>query len=225
MKFVDEAIIRVVAGRGGNGCLSFLRERHRPKGGPDGGDGGDGGSVYLVADRALNTLADFRCTRLYRAQSGRGGGGRDKCGGGGGDLAVKAPPGTIVTDAHTDERIGDVVAHGERLLLARGGRGGRGNAAFKSSTNRAPRKTTPGASGDEREVKLELRVLADVGLLGLSNAGKSTFIRRVSRARPRVADYPFTTLHPYLGVVDVGGARGSHGADGFVIADIPGLIG
>ncbi len=218
MKFVDEATIRVVAGKGGNGCLSFLREKFRPKGGPDGGDGGHGGSVYLSADSGLNTLADFRYARLYRARNGQGGAGKDRFGKNGADLIVKTPLGTLVTDAHTTELIGDVVRHGERLLVARGGKGGLGNARFKSSINRTPRRTTPGSPGDERQLKLELKVLADVGLLGLPNAGKSTLLSRVSQARPKVADYPFTTLHPQLGVVAVG-VSGS-----FVMADIPGLI-
>ena len=226
MKFVDEATIRVVAGKGGNGCLSFLREKHRPKGGPDGGDGGHGGSVYVRADNGLNTLADFRYTRLYRANSGRGGAGRDRCGRGGADLTVRTPPGTVITDAQTSELIGDVIRHGDCLLVARGGRGGLGNARFKSSTNRTPRRTTPGRAGDERQLKLELKVLADVGLLGLPNAGKSTLLARVSRARPKIADYPFTTLHPQLGMVETGGKQGGGGgtANGFVMADIPGLI-
>ncbi len=228
MKFVDQATIRVVAGKGGDGCLSFLRERHRPKGGPDGGDGGAGGSIYLAADRRLTTLADFRYVRLYRARGGQGGAGRDCFGRGGADLTLRAPPGTIVSDAHTGERIGEVVREGARLLLARGGKGGLGNARFKSSTNRTPRKTTPGGRGDERRIALELKVLADVGLLGLPNAGKSTLLSRVSRARPKIADYPFTTLHPHLGVVeagvvDVGGGSGG-GSGGFVMADLPGLI-
>ena len=221
MKFVDEAAIRVVAGDGGNGCLSFLREKYRPRGGPDGGDGGDGGSVYLAADLRLTTLADFRHTRLYRARAGAGGAGRGKFGRRGADLTVRTPPGTVVTDASTEEWIGDVLPDGEKLLVARGGRGGRGNARFKSATNRAPRRTTPGARGDARDLKLELKILADVGLLGLPNAGKSTLLCRVSRARAKVADYPFTTLHPQLGVVE---AKES-GAGGFVMADIPGIIG
>ena len=218
MKFVDEATIRVVAGKGGSGCLSFLRERHRPKGGPDGGDGGHGGSVYLTADGGLNTLADFRYVRLYRAPSGQSGGGRDCHGKNGADLIVRTPPGTVVTDGETEELIGDVVRDGDDLLVARGGAGGLGNARFKSSTNRAPRKTTPGKPGDERQLRLELKVLADVGLLGLPNAGKSTLLSRVSRARPKIADYPFTTLHPQLGVVEIGHASS------FVLADIPGLM-
>ncbi|MEM7194564.1 MAG: Obg family GTPase CgtA [Pseudomonadota bacterium] len=218
MKFVDEATIRVIAGKGGNGCLSFLREKFRPKGGPDGGDGGDGGSIYLIADSGLNTLADFRYTRLYKAQSGESGAGRDCNGRKGEDLIIKVPLGTMVTDAETLESIGDVVAHGQSLLVARGGFHGLGNARFKSSVNQTPRKTTPGKPGDERLLKLELKVLADVGLLGMPNAGKSTFLSVVSHARPKVADYPFTTLYPNLGVVDVGDSNS------FVIADIPGLI-
>ena len=222
MKFVDEATIRVVAGKGGDGCLSFLRERHRPKGGPDGGDGGDGGSVWLSADGGLNTLADFRYVGLYRAHNGRGGGGRECSGRNGADQIIKTPPGTVVADAHTEELIGDVVHPGDCLLVARGGKGGLGNVRFKSSTNRTPRKTTPGRPGDARRLKLELKVLADVGLLGLPNAGKSTLLARVSRARPKIADYPFTTLHPQLGMVESGGAKSRAG---FVMADIPGLIG
>ena len=218
MRFVDEATIRVTAGKGGNGCLSFRREKYIPRGGPDGGDGGRGGSVYLVGKGGLNTLADFRFTRAYRAENGRPGAGRNKSGRGGADILVDVPLGTLVTDADTGERIGDVVKEGETLLVARGGGGGLGNARFKSSVNRAPRKTTPGAPGEERRLHLELKVLADVGLLGLPNAGKSTFLRAVTHARPRVADYPFTTLHPELGVVEIG-IGGS-----FVIADIPGLI-
>ena len=218
MKFVDEATIRVIAGKGGNGCMSFLREKYRPKGGPDGGDGGDGGSIYLVAKSGLNTLADFRFIRLYKAKSGEGGAGRDRFGKAGQDLEVQVPLGTIVSDAETNELIGDVTKDGERLLVANGGRRGLGNANFKSSTNRAPRKTTKGKLGDERQIRLELKVLADVGLLGLPNAGKSTFLSAVSHARPKIADYPFTTLHPQLGVVDVGNSSS------FVIADIPGLI-
>lgn len=219
MKFVDEATIRVIAGKGGNGCCSFLREKYRPKGGPDGGNGGDGGSIYLTADSGLNTLADFRYTRNYRARNGQGGAGKERFGKNGEDLFIRTPSGTIVTDAQTDEPIGDVTQQREVLLVARGGGGGLGNARFKSSTNRTPRKTTSGKCGDERQLKLELKVLADVGLLGLPNAGKSTLLSRVSQARPKIADYPFTTLHPQLGVVEVGVASS------FVVADIPGLCG
>lgn len=218
MKFVDEAVIRVIAGTGGNGCMSFLREKYRPKGGPDGGDGGDGGSVYFVGNSGLNTLADFRFVRVYKAQTGESGAGRDRFGKRGDDLFVQVPLGTIVSDAETGEFIGDVTREAEQLLVAQGGRRGLGNANFKTSTNRAPRKTTLGKPGDERQLKLELKVLADVGLLGLPNAGKSTFLSAVSHARPKIADYPFTTLHPQLGVVDIG-----HSSS-YVIADIPGLI-
>ena len=218
MKFVDEATIRVIAGKGGNGCMSFLREKFRPNGGPDGGDGGDGGSVYFVGNSGLNTLADFRFVRLYKAKTGESGSGRDCFGKKGSDLRVNVPLGTIVSDADTGEFIGDVTAEGEELLLAHGGRRGLDNANFKTSTNRAPRKTTLGKLGDERKIRLELKVLADVGLLGLPNAGKSTFLSVVSHAKPKIADYPFTTLHPQLGVVDIGPSSS------FVIADIPGLI-
>lgn len=218
MKFVDEARIDVRAGNGGDGCLSFRREKFVPRGGPDGGDGGRGGSVYLVADEGLNTLADFRHTRRFTAERGGNGRGRQMAGGGGADVTVAVPVGTVVTDADTGEVIGDLTEHGARLLVAAGGEGGLGNIHFKSSTNRAPRRATPGTAGEHRRLALELRVLADVGLLGLPNAGKSTLIRAVSAARPRVADYPFTTLHPHLGVVRVG-----HGQS-FVVADIPGLI-
>jgi len=218
MKFVDESIIRVEAGKGGNGCLSFRREKFVPRGGPDGGDGGDGGSVWLEGDAGLNTLADFRHVRDYRAEHGKGGSGRKMAGRAGKDLVIKVPLGTVVTDLGTNEIIGEVTGDGERLLVAQGGKGGLGNIHFKSSTNQAPRKTIPGAPGDVRELGLELQVLADVGLLGLPNAGKSTFLRAVSEARPKVADYPFTTLYPNLGVVRVGVESS------FVIADIPGLI-
>ncbi len=218
MKFVDEAVIRTIAGKGGNGALSFLREKYRPNGGPDGGDGGHGGSIFLTANSGLNTLADFRFTRLYKAQNGQGGAGRDCSGKYGEDLLINVPLGTIVTDAETGEVIGDVVQQGVPLLVAKGGSRGLGNARFKSSVNQTPRKTTKGKLGDERLLKLELKVLADVGLLGLPNAGKSTFLSVVSSARPKIADYPFTTLIPQLGVVDVGESSG------FVIADIPGLI-
>lgn len=218
MKFVDEATIRVEAGKGGNGCLSFRREKFIQFGGPDGGDGGDGGSVWLEGDEGLNTLADFRHTRDYRAENGKGGSGRKMTGRAGKGLVVRVPLGTVVTDLGTNEIIGEVTGHKERLLVAQGGKGGLGNVHFKTSTNQAPRKITSGTPGDLREIGLELQVLADVGLLGLPNAGKSTFLRAVSDARPRVADYPFTTLYPNLGVVRVGVDSS------FVIADIPGLI-
>ncbi len=218
MKFVDEATIRVEAGTGGNGCLSFRREKYIQFGGPDGGDGGDGGSVWLEGDEGLNTLADFRHTRDYKAENGKGGSGRKMTGRSGKDLVIRVSLGTVVTDLGTNEIIGEVTGHRERLLVAQAGQGGLGNVHFKSSTNQAPRKITKGTPGDKRELGLELQVLADVGLLGLPNAGKSTFLRAVSEARPRVADYPFTTLYPNLGVVRVGVESS------FVIADIPGLI-
>jgi len=218
MKFVDEAIIQVHAGNGGNGCVSFRREKFIPFGGPDGGDGGNGGSVWLVADEGINTLVDFRHQRVYRAQRGENGMGRQMAGKGGEDTVIRVPVGTVVINTATDEEIGDLTAHGQRLLVAQGGQGGLGNIHFKSSVNRAPRKMTPGTPGDERELKLELKVLADVGLLGFPNAGKSTLIRAVSAATPKVADYPFTTLQPHLGVVRIEADRS------FVIADIPGLI-
>ncbi|WP_323847357.1 Obg family GTPase CgtA [Microbulbifer magnicolonia] len=218
MKFVDEAPIHVQAGKGGNGCLSFRREKFVEKGGPDGGDGGDGGSVYLEADDALNTLVDFRFQTRYAAQSGEPGRGRNCTGAKGDDLVLKVPVGTTVIDVDTGETLGDMTAAGERLLVAQGGWHGLGNTRFKSSTNRAPRQTTNGSLGEERNLKLELKVLADVGMLGLPNAGKSTFIRAVSAAKPKVANYPFTTLVPNLGVVKVQAHRS------FVIADIPGLI-
>jgi len=218
MKFVDEASIRVAAGDGGNGCISFRREKYIPKGGPDGGDGGDGGSVYLLADSGLNTLADFRFQRDYRAQRGQNGMGSNCTGRKGEDRIVKVPIGTVVHDAETGELIGDLVEDGQRLLVAKGGVHGIGNARFKSSTNRAPRQCTPGTPGEVRQLALELNVLADVGLLGLPNAGKSTLISVVSAARPKVADYPFTTLYPNLGVVSPEAHRS------FVIADIPGVI-
>lgn len=218
MKFVDEAEIQVAAGNGGNGCLSFLREKFIEKGGPDGGDGGDGGSLWLVADEALNTLVDFRFQPRYRAESGQKGGKRNCTGASGEDLEVKVPVGTSVIVAETGELIGDLVEPGQRLLVAKGGRGGLGNTRFKSSVNRAPRKITHGTEGETRHLLLQLKVLADVGLLGLPNAGKSTLIRAVSGARPKVADYPFTTLIPNLGVVGAGSERS------FVMADIPGII-
>lgn len=218
MKFVDEAIIKVQAGNGGNGCASFRREKFIPFGGPDGGDGGSGGSVWVVADEGLNTLVDFRHQRAFKAQRGQNGMGSDMYGKGGDDTTIRVPVGTVVTNLDTDEIIGDLTAHGQRLLVAQGGKGGLGNIHFKTSVNRAPRQFTNGTPGEVRELKLELRLLADVGLLGFPNAGKSTFIRAVSAATPRVADYPFTTLHPNLGVVSLGTDQS------FVIADIPGLI-
>ncbi len=218
MKFVDEVSIFVKAGDGGNGMMSFRREKFIEKGGPNGGDGGDGGSVYLEADENLNTLVDYRYTRRFHAQSGQKGGSTDCTGAKGEDLILPVPVGTTVIDAATQEIMGDLTKAGQRLLVAQGGWHGLGNTRFKSSTNRAPRQTTPGKPGDARDLKLELKVLADVGLLGLPNAGKSTFIRSVSAAKPKVADYPFTTLVPNLGVVSVGRYKS------FVIADIPGLI-
>ena len=218
MKFVDEATIRVEAGNGGNGAVSFRREKFVPMGGPDGGDGGRGGSILLVANSGLNTLADFRFTTTFRAPHGGRGEGGQRTGRSGDDLLVQAPLGTIVYDAASGERIGDLTQVGQQLLVARGGKGGLGNTHFKSSTNRAPRRSIPGAAGEQRDLQLELQVLADVGLLGMPNAGKSTLLRALSEARPKVADYPFTTLHPHLGVVRVGPERS------FVMADIPGLI-
>ena len=218
MKFVDEAPIYVQAGKGGNGCLSFRREKFVEKGGPDGGDGGDGGSVYLEADESLNTLVDYRYQPRYSAESGQSGRGRNCTGAKGEDLVLKVPVGTTVIDVDTGETLGDMTEAGEQLLVAQGGWHGLGNTRFKSSTNRAPRQTTNGSLGEERNLKLELKVLADVGMLGLPNAGKSTFIRAVSAAKPKVANYPFTTLVPNLGVVQVQRYRS------FVIADIPGLI-
>lgn len=218
MKFVDEATIKVQAGNGGPGCLSFRREKYIERGGPDGGDGGDGGSVFLVAQAGLNTLADFRVARKFRAESGQPGAGRNKTGKSGEDLDIAIPCGTVVHDIDTGELIGDLATAGQRLKVAAAGRGGYGNTRFKSSINRAPRKTTPGTSGEARHLKLELKLLADVGLVGLPNAGKSTLLRALSAARPKVAAYPFTTLHPHLGVVSVGAQQS------FVLADIPGLI-
>jgi GTP-binding protein len=218
MKFVDEATIRIVAGAGGNGALSFRREKFIPRGGPDGGDGGHGGSVYLIGQEGLNTLADFRHTRVFRAENGTKGGGSNCTGKSGKDLYIQVPLGTRVTDAEAEELIGEITRHGDSLLVAHGGKGGLGNTRFKSSTNRTPRRTTPGKPGEQRALALELQVLADVGLLGMPNAGKSTLLRAVSDARPKVADYPFTTLYPHLGVVRVGEHRS------FVVADIPGLI-
>ncbi|MEZ5454511.1 MAG: GTPase ObgE [Lysobacteraceae bacterium] len=218
MKFVDEAIIKVEAGDGGNGCVSFRREKFIPKGGPDGGDGGDGGHVFLVADSGLNTLVDFRHQRHHRAERGQNGMGRQMTGHKGESINVRVPVGTRVLDADTEEFIGEVMAHGEQLLVARGGTHGLGNIHFKSSTNRAPRQSTNGTPGERRTLHLELVLLADVGLLGLPNAGKSSLITAVSSARPKVADYPFTTLYPNLGVVRAGQDRS------FVVADIPGVI-
>ena len=218
MKFVDEATIKVQAGKGGNGCLSFRREKYIPRGGPDGGDGGDGGSVILVAKEGLNTLIDFRYTRHFKAESGQQGSSSECTGRSGDDLLLDVPVGTTVIDPETGEVLGDLTEVDQQLKVAQGGFHGLGNTRYKSSTNRAPRQTSPGQEGDLREIKLELKVLADVGLLGLPNAGKSTFIRSVSAARPKVADYPFTTLVPNLGVVGMSGEKS------FVVADIPGLI-
>lgn len=218
MKFVDEATIEVTAGKGGNGCVSFRREKFVPKGGPDGGDGGDGGSVLLVGDDALNTMIDYRYTRRFRAENGEAGRGRNCSGKSGADLVLPVPLGTTVIDEDSGEILGDIRASGESLLVAQGGFHGLGNTRYKSSVNRAPRQSSPGTEGESRRLKLELKVLADVGLLGLPNAGKSTLIRAVSAATPKVADYPFTTLIPNLGVVKVDAHRS------FVVADIPGLI-
>ncbi|HVE89478.1 MAG TPA: GTPase ObgE [Burkholderiaceae bacterium] len=218
MKFVDEATIEIAAGNGGDGCASFRREKFIPKGGPDGGDGGRGGSVWVAADRNINTLIDFRYARKHQAKNGEKGRGADCYGAAGADINLRVPVGTVISDAETGEKLVDMVAHGQRALLARGGRGGIGNLHFKSSINRTPRQFTKGEAGERRKLAMELRVLADVGLLGLPNAGKSTLIRAVSNARPKVADYPFTTLHPHLGVVRVGSEQS------FVIADVPGLI-
>jgi len=218
MKFIDEARIEVIAGDGGNGAVSFRREKYVPRGGPDGGDGGRGGSIHAIADRNINTLIDYRYARIHRAQRGENGRGADQYGRGAEDITLRVPVGTVVTDADTGELIADLAQDGERALLARGGQGGLGNIHFKSSVNRAPRQSTPGEKGEQRKLRLELRVLADVGLLGLPNAGKSTLIRAISAARPKVADYPFTTLAPQLGVVRTDENRS------FVVADIPGLI-
>jgi GTP-binding protein len=218
MKFVDEATIRVQAGNGGHGCLSFRREKYVERGGPDGGDGGRGGSVYLVADKSLNTLADFRVARKFKAAGGEGGSGRNKTGRSGDDLEVMVPTGTVVHDVDTREIICDLTEPGQRQKVAESGQGGLGNTRFKSSVNQAPRKITKGTQGEARHLSLELKVLADVGLLGMPNAGKSTLITAMSHAKPRIADYPFTTLHPNLGVVRVGRLQS------FVMADIPGLI-
>ena len=218
MNFVDEARIEVVAGGGGNGAVSFRREKYVPRGGPDGGDGGRGGSIYAVADRNINTLVDYRYARIHRAKRGENGRGADQYGRGAADMVLRMPVGTIVTDATSGELVADLALDGQRALLAKGGQGGLGNLHFKSSTNRAPRQSTPGEAGEQRQLRLELKVLADVGLLGMPNAGKSTLIRAISAARPRVADYPFTTVKPHLGMVRIDENRS------FVVADIPGLI-
>ncbi|NHC60404.1 GTPase ObgE [Paenalcaligenes suwonensis] len=218
MKFVDEATIEVIGGRGGNGVASFRREKFIPKGGPDGGDGGRGGNVYAIADRNVNTLIDYRFARLHRARNGENGRGSDQYGAAGTDIILRMPVGTTIMDAETGELLFDLDHHGQEVILAAGGQGGLGNLHFKSSINRAPRQATAGEMGHQRKLRLELKVLADVGLLGLPNAGKSTFISKVSNARPRIADYPFTTLHPNLGVVRTSAAHS------FVIADLPGLI-
>lgn len=218
MKFIDEAQITVEAGKGGDGCCSFLRLKFMPNGGPDGGDGGDGGSIFLLADESINTLVDYRFVHQYKAENGEKGHGRNCSGKSGEDLVLRVPVGTVVYDDHTDELIVDLSAHGQKACVAKGGRHGIGNTHFKSSTNRSPRRTIPGTAGDKRDLRLELKVLADVGLVGLPNAGKSTLIRALSAARPKVADYPFTTLFPHLGVVRVSRFRS------FVIADLPGLI-
>ena len=218
MKLVDEAEITVTAGNGGNGCIAFRREKFIPLGGPNGGDGGNGGDVWLQADENLNTLVDFRHETRFKAQRGENGMGSQMYGKAGEDKVITVPVGTVVHNVDTDEVIGDLTAHGQRLLVAKGGIGGLGNMHFKSSVNRTPRRATPGTEGETRELRLELKLLADVGLLGFPNAGKSTFIRAVSAATPKVADYPFTTLYPNLGVVSVEVGRS------FVIADIPGLI-
>lgn len=218
MKLVDEAEIDVIAGNGGDGCIGFRREKFIPLGGPDGGDGGTGGSVWIEADENISTLVDFRHQRIFKAQRGENGMGQQRYGKGGDDLVISVPVGTAITNVGTDELIGDLTRHGDRLLVAKGGKGGLGNMHFKSSVTRSPRRATPGDEGEARTLKMELKLLADVGLLGFPNAGKSTFIRAVSAATPKVADYPFTTLYPNLGVVSVEAHRS------FVIADIPGLI-
>ncbi|MBS7404431.1 MAG: GTPase ObgE [Oxalobacter sp.] len=218
MKFIDEAKIEVIAGNGGNGVASFNREKFRPFGGPDGGDGGKGGSIWAIADNNVNTLIDYHYTKMFRAKNGENGRGSDCYGKGADDIVLRMPVGTIITDRETGQVIADLVEHGQKQLLARGGEGGWGNIHFKSSTNRAPRQKTDGKPGERLELQLELKVLADVGLLGMPNAGKSTLISAVSNARPKIADYPFTTLQPNLGVVRIGHEKS------FVIADIPGLI-
>ena len=219
MKFVDEVRIHVHAGKGGNGCVSFRREKYIPRGGPDGGDGGDGGSVYLQANNGLTTLSDYRHAKHFKAANGQPGMGKERTGVSADDLILQVPVGTRILDVETQEIIGDLTAHGQQLLVAKGGFHGLGNTRYKSSTNRAPRQSSNGTPGEDRELHLELNLLADVGLLGLPNAGKSTLISQVSEARPRIADYPFTTLHPQLGVVYIETHRS------FLMADIPGLIG
>ena len=218
MNFVDDIDVHVAAGSGGHGCLSFRREKYIPRGGPDGGDGGDGGSVFFIASDATNTLVDFRITKIYRAENGTQGSGKNMTGKSGEDLEIIVPVGTTISDLDTQEEIGDLKKHGDRIKVAQGGEGGLGNARFKSSTNRAPRKITKGQEGESRHLQLELKLIADIGLLGMPNAGKSSFIRKMSSAKPKVADYPFTTLYPNLGVVSVGMLQS------FVMADIPGLI-
>src|ERR1700712_1115472 len=218
MKFIDEAKIEIIAGDGGNGVASFCREKFRPFGGPDGGDGGKGGSIWAVADRNINTLVDYRFSKLHKARNGENGRGADCYGKGADDIMLRMPVGTLIIDHNDGEIVADLTEHGQQVLLAKGGEGGWGNIHFKTSTNRAPRQKTEGKEGERRELRLELKVLADVGLLGMPNAGKSTFISAVSNARPKIADYPFTTLHPNLGVVRVGPEPS------FVIADVPGLI-
>ena len=218
MNFVDDIDVRVAAGSGGHGCLSFRREKYIPRGGPDGGDGGDGGSVFFIASDATNTLVDFRISKIYRAENGAQGSGKNMTGKSGADLEIIVPVGTTISDLDTQEEIGDLKKHGDRIKVAQGGEGGLGNARFKSSTNRAPRKITKGQEGESRHLQLELKLIADIGLLGMPNAGKSSLIRKMSSAKPKVADYPFTTLYPNLGVVSVGMLQS------FVMADIPGLI-
>ena len=218
MKFIDEAKIYIKAGDGGNGAATFRREKYIPMGGPNGGDGGRGGSIYAVADRNINTLVDYRYTRKFIGKRGENGGGADQYGAGGDDIILRMPVGTVIYNLNTEEIIADLSEHDQKFMIAKGGKGGLGNIHFKSSTNRAPRQKTNGEQGEELELRLELRVLADVGLLGLPNAGKSTLIRAISSARPKVADYPFTTLHPNLGVVRVDDEKS------FVMADVPGLI-
>lgn len=218
MKFIDEAVIQVHAGKGGDGVASFRREKYIPRGGPNGGDGGRGGDIYAIADRNLNTLIDYRYARIHRAKDGGKGAGADCYGAAGGDIVLRMPVGTVISELATGKLLADLKRDGQKVRIAKGGRGGLGNLHFKSSTNRAPRQFTRGDPGEEWELRLELKVLADVGLLGMPNAGKSTLIRAISAARPKVADYPFTTLHPNLGMVRVDYARS------FVVADIPGLI-